>query len=120
MAEEEPLYVGIFDPVDLRRDLLNSSKVIITSLRKYEQFVAVRDEKTRYMAALAKTFREISALNRRLMQLMPKTKIKPGMIRKPEPEKEAMPRVVKRVGRRMRPESCPGYKGEPGGRPRPA
>ncbi len=100
MADEEPLYVGVFDPVDLRKDLLNSSKVIITSLRKYEQFISARDEKAKCLAALSMVFREINVLNKRLMHLMPKTKIKPGMIKRPELEEQIRPRVVKHVGRR--------------------
>ncbi len=101
MADEEPLYVGVFDPIDLRKDLLNSSKVIITSLRKYEQFIFARDEKAKCLAALSRVFREINAFNKRLMHLMPKTKIKPGMIKRPEPEEQVRPRVMKHVGRRM-------------------
>ncbi len=83
MPGEEPLYVGIADPVDLRKDLLNASRILISSLKEYEKFNAIKEEKSQYLSEFTKTVREINILNRRIKQLMPKTRIKPGMIKKP-------------------------------------
>ena len=105
MKEEEPLYVGILDPVDLRKDLLNSSKVLITSLRKYETFNTIREGKEAKFAELRKIIREIEILNRRLKQILPKTHLKPKM-KEEEPaeplmpirkivERPVMPRIIK-------------------------
>jgi hypothetical protein len=83
MSEGEPLYVGIPEPTGLRKDLLNSSKDIITSLKKYDAFSSLRQEKAKQISEVLKLMKEIDSLNRKLKQAMPKTTVQPG-IRKPE------------------------------------
>lgn len=116
MPDEQPLFVGVPDPIDLRKDLLNSSKVLLSSLKKYEDYNERKKEKAKYVADLVKLVKEINLLNRRVKQLLPKAKLKPGMIKqparaippkvshiavmeaaekKPEGKKEAPARVIK-------------------------
>ena len=83
MPDEQLLYMGVPDPLDLRKDLLNSSKILLGSLKKYENYNEMKKEKAKYVAELAKTFKELNILNRRIKQLLPKAKLKPGMIRQP-------------------------------------
>jgi len=96
MPDEELLYVGVYNPVNLRKDVLNSSRLVLSSLQKYEKFVGIKEKKAALIVQLARIVKDINALNKRLIQFMPKTKIKPGMIKKHE---EAAPKVVKHVGR---------------------
>ena len=83
MSEGEPLFVGIPEPTGLRKDILNSSKDIITSLRKYDDFSSIRQEKAKHIFEVLKLIKEIDSLNRKLKQAMPKTAVQPG-IRRPE------------------------------------
>jgi len=83
MPDEQPLYIGVPDPLDLRKDILNSSKVLISTLKRYEDYNEMRKSKRGYYGDLAKVVKEINLLNKRFKQLMPKAKLKPGMIRQP-------------------------------------
>ena len=96
MSDEEPLYVGVYNPVNLRKDVLTSSRLILSSLQKYEKFVGIKEKKAELIVQLARTVKEINSLNKRLMQFMPKTKIKSVTIKKSE---EVVPKVVKHVGK---------------------
>ncbi len=90
MANEESMYVGLIDPVDLRKDLLNSSKIIISSLRKYEAFQQLRAEKETRVSELRKSVREINILIKRLKQMLPETAAGPADISVPEMRSEAI------------------------------
>jgi hypothetical protein len=85
MADEEPLYVGLVDPVDLRKDILNSSRIIISSLRKYEAFQQLRTEKEKKIIELRKSLREINILVKRIKQMMPKSALKQMPMQSPAP-----------------------------------
>jgi len=96
MPDEEPLFVGVPDSVALRKDLLNASKSLLSSLRGYEKFNAIKNEKERYTSELVRAVKEINMLNRRIKQLLPKTRLKPGMIKKPVP---VPPRIAREMPR---------------------
>ena len=74
---EEPLFAGISEPTELRRELLNSSKMAIDSLRRFERITIIRDQKAKFSAELTKVVREINTLNKKLIQRLPKTNVKP-------------------------------------------
>lgn len=80
---DEPLYVGVPEPTDLRKELLNSSKDIITSLRKYEKFHGIKQEKVKNIIEIIKILKELDSLNRRLKMAMPKSAVQPR-IKRPE------------------------------------
>jgi hypothetical protein len=105
MKDEEPLYVGVVDPVGLRKDLLNSVRDIIHALKEYEMFTEVREERELLISDLKGVVREINILNARLKQLMPKTRVKgvakPAEIapvhmpsQEPEMMRIAKPRII--------------------------
>ena len=83
MPDEEPLYMGVPDPLDLRKDILNSSRMLLSSLKRYEGYTETTKEKERYVAELAKKIKELNILTKRMKQMMPKAKLKPGMIKLP-------------------------------------
>lgn len=84
MAEEEPLYVGITEPVDIRKDLLNSSRTILSSLKRYEDIVSIKKEKEKIIREIKKNLKEIAVLDKKLKQHMPKPF--PAAASAPKPE----------------------------------
>ena len=76
--ELDTFYVGIKDPSDLRRALLESTKLLIRSLQKYEHFKSVREKKLETLNELKAAIRDINTLVAKLKTSLPKTK--KGMI----------------------------------------
>lgn len=72
MKTKEPLYVGIAEPNELRKEILFSSKKIITLLKRKEEFAKLRQEKASYIAKLKELFDSMIVLNRKLRRYMPK------------------------------------------------
>lgn len=73
MANNEPLYVGVPDPFSLRKGLLNSSKDILNSLKRYEKFELIRKEKNNHTFEIVKIMKEINSLVKKLKETMPRT-----------------------------------------------
>jgi len=77
MAEKEKaFYVGIKEPLDLRKNLLEQSKMVVKSLQKYERFKDIRRKKIENIMNLKNIIKEIKKLNNDLMSKLPETKIK--------------------------------------------
>ena len=74
--ESESFFVGINEPVETRRSLLESSKRVVQLLKRYETFRYLRKSKIDYINSLKKKISEIRRLNSKLKSLMPKTKIR--------------------------------------------
>lgn len=74
--KEEVFYVGVKDPIEIRRSLLESSKEIVQYLQRAERFKATRTEKAEQIAKLKQTMREITSLTRKLKTALPKTQIR--------------------------------------------
>lgn len=74
---DEPLYAGIAQPTELRRELLNSTKMVIDALRRFERINIIKEQKIKFIVELKKIMKEISSLNRKLKQSLPKTTVKP-------------------------------------------
>lgn len=74
--KEELFYVGIQDPVEIRKTVLESSKEIIQYLQRYERFREVRSEKSMQMKKLREEMAEIHSLVKKLKTALPKTKLR--------------------------------------------
>jgi len=72
----EAFFVGIKDPVEVRKELLTSSKNIIDSLKRYEAYKQLRENKLEYILELKRVFDELLVLNRKVRKSMPKMNIK--------------------------------------------
>jgi hypothetical protein len=70
--KDEPLYVGILEPVELRKSLLLSSKSLLTVLRNRGRFAELREQKQTLVFELKKTVDELLSLNRKLRNYLPK------------------------------------------------
>ena len=71
--EEAVFFVGMKDPMELRRSILESSKELLQYLQRTEKFKQVRKEKTAEIAKLKSIMKEINSLSRKLKQSLPKT-----------------------------------------------
>lgn len=67
-----PFYVGLKEPVDIRRDLLTSSKTVIDALRRHEEFKLLRHEKMEYVRQFRAVLDETLLLSKKLHGLLPK------------------------------------------------
>lgn len=74
MAEQKsPVYIGIPEHVQVRRDLLNSSKDLIGSLKAYEAIKEIRARRAELTFELHKIMDEISVLTKKTRMALPKT-----------------------------------------------
>jgi hypothetical protein len=83
-VKQEPFYVGIKDPTELRRTLLESTRDIVQHLQKSERFKAVRKEKLEEIAKLKSLIKEITKNINKLKQVLPKTKLRASKAAAPE------------------------------------
>jgi hypothetical protein len=74
--EDELFFVGIRDPIELRKELLTSSKNLIDSLRRYEAYKDVKEEKLQNIMGLKRVFDELLVLNKKLRNKLPQIPIK--------------------------------------------
>lgn len=79
-------YVNVKDPVESRKDLLLSSRNVLDSLRRFEKYLLINEKKHIHIAELKHVFDELSVLNKKLKQRLPKV---PGKA-VPKQEKEAV------------------------------
>ena len=64
------------DPSGLRRDVLMSTKDVLDSLKRYEEFKMVKAEKMKTLGELKRVVDDLSSLNRKLRSKMPKAPIR--------------------------------------------
>jgi len=74
--EEQVFYVGVKDPVELRRTILESSKELVEYLQRAERFKKLRQEKADQIEKLKTIMAKITSLTRKLKTLLPKTKLR--------------------------------------------
>lgn len=85
MKEEEDLfYIGIKEPTSVRRELLETSKLIVQLLRRYEKFKLLKSEKADEIVKLRDAVNDMNSLFFKLKAELPKTKL-----RNKVPEEEA-------------------------------
>ena len=78
---DESFFVGVRNPLELRRDLLGTSKDIIISLKKYEEIIELRNHKIQLTMDLHNKNKEIKMLAAHLLEVVPKTNLKAAVSR---------------------------------------
>ncbi|MBI5388982.1 hypothetical protein HZB01_01225 [Candidatus Woesearchaeota archaeon] len=78
-----PLYIGISDPLTVRRALLETSKEAISYLQRFEEFKKVRTEKLAFISEYHTTIHDLQKQMAKLRSLMPNTSLHATM---PEPK----------------------------------
>lgn len=91
----ELFFVGIKDPIELRKELLTSNKNIIDSLKRYERYKNVRENKTQYIIELKRVFDELLILNKKLRGKLPKIPIKAPQLGETKLEPKTIKKTVK-------------------------
>lgn len=75
-GEQELFFVRVSNPSNLRRNILESSKEIIESLKRYENLKLIRKEKSENISKLKGDVKEIISLISKLKSKLPKVDIK--------------------------------------------
>ncbi len=76
MIETKGFYVGVKEPVSLRRNLLESSKAIVQGLKDYEKLKLIREEKHKKILEFKDKINEILVLLSGLKEHFPKHELK--------------------------------------------
>ncbi len=117
--EQDVFYVGIKDPIEIRRSILESSREVVQYLQRAERFRATRAEKGEQIAKLRSIMNEIHSLVRKLRAELPKTNLRVKMHKHEEVvvKEEA---AAKKTEERKAKESKAGKKEIPAARAAPA
>ena len=93
--EDQNYFVGIKQPVQVRKSLLECTKEVIRHLQKLEQIRPIREEKIKKILELKHIMEEVDKLNADLKAEFPKAdlKFKPAETI-PIKEKKDMPQIV--------------------------
>ncbi len=75
-------FVRIDDPSDLRRQVLENSKLVIESLKRFERIKDIRAERFNEVVRLKQIFSELQELAARLRSSLPQPKMSPIIKRK--------------------------------------
>ncbi len=98
--DNDKLFVGIKNHRELRKNLLESSKIIIRDLKRYQDFKALKSEKAEKINRLKVVMADIRKLSSKLVSEIPKTeteivKPKTSQVRRPEIKQEQKKDVKK-------------------------
>lgn len=74
---EEPIFAGVRNPADVRRNLLEASRAIVETLRRYEGIRAVREKKLVLTHKIREEIKEVYKLVYRLRASLPTVIFKP-------------------------------------------
>lgn len=73
---QEEYYVGVSDPVELRRVLLETSKGVLQAMHRYEKYKMYREETISLIKSLSKHLSELSNLMTTLKSILPKNTVR--------------------------------------------
>jgi hypothetical protein len=73
---KELFYVGVRDPTEVRRNLLESSRELVVFLKTYENFKRIRIQKVEEINKLKLLINQISRTINKLRRDLPKTKLR--------------------------------------------
>ncbi|MBN2368569.1 hypothetical protein JXC34_06115 [Candidatus Woesearchaeota archaeon] len=80
---KDGFFVGIYDPIDVRRNLLENSKEIVKSLQYYDKLKEIRSNKLMLFQEMKTVMEELDLLVTKLKEKLPKSHL-----RKVQEEKE--------------------------------
>lgn len=75
MADENIFFMKVDNPVEVRRNLLESSRNAIHSLQRYERFKKIREKKAEQIIALRRAVKEMNQLFLQLKKELPDTEL---------------------------------------------
>ncbi|MBI2575741.1 hypothetical protein HYV84_00880 [Candidatus Woesearchaeota archaeon] len=99
--KEDGIFVGVKDPLRVRKDILESSRDVLEGLKSYESFKQVREEKRMLFEQLRSDARSISLLIGRLRGELPQLKVPAAKVEKakeqPQPKQGKMVPAVEKA-----------------------
>ena len=104
--EEEIFYVGVRDPVGLRKSILHSSKSVIDALKRYEDYRMAKEEKIVRILELKRVFDELIVLNKKVRGKLPRKTIREFPViltRELEEATRGIPLPVKKARAELKP-----------------
>jgi len=109
--KDEVFFVGITDPIELRRTLLEASKDIVQDLQHFQQYVGARRERKKLVEELKHEMVEIHRLVGSLKKELPSVAIRAQKV--PLPQHEEVPKKKKKQHHKKKakaPKKLPGMK----------
>lgn len=96
---QEVYYVGVSDPVEVRRTILETSKSIIQAMHRYEKYKEFRAQKIELVKHLSKQMTELSSIITSLKSSLPKSTIKVKKAREEiqRQKKEVVEKVTEKI-----------------------
>ncbi len=88
--EESQYFVHINDPLDMRRDLLGSSRQIIQILQRYDRIKQLRVKKVEKIHDLKATTKEINLLITKMKTVLPAYKVRIDLDNENRPKRRGM------------------------------
>lgn len=88
--EDSQYFVQIKDPLDIRRDILGSSRQIIHILQRYERIKDLRIKKVEKIGELKSVTKDIHLLVSKLKTVLPAYKVRLDLERENQPRKRGM------------------------------
>ena len=86
--DEQLFFVGIREHQTVRKDLLQSSKMLLDSLKRHELYRRVKEDKLRAVNDLKRVFDELLVLNKKFRGKLPKVPVKvPDVPMREEPQR---------------------------------
>ncbi len=76
MPDEDMYFVGIEDPVEMRRYILETARESIRTLQMFEKFRSLRDEKMKAILSLKSSVREINRLLSKVKTALPQANLR--------------------------------------------
>lgn len=93
--KHEVFYVGVKDPIEIRRSILESSKELVQLMQDFEKFKEMRDTKIKLKEELKKEVNDVQSLMRKFKSKLPKTEVRVKLFREHtvanEEEEEEVP-----------------------------
>lgn len=74
--EHESYFIGIDDPVEIHKILLESNKQLLITLQRFEKFKEFRVKKVEYLAKLKEIVADTRILNDKLTKLLPQLPVR--------------------------------------------
>ena len=79
---KDDYFVGVYDPIDVRRNLLENSKELIRSLQSSDALLKIRHQKIRVYRETKEVMSELDLLITKLKSKLPKTHLRKAIEKK--------------------------------------
>lgn len=91
---EENFYIGVPNPDETRRYVLESSRAMISTLKRYEEFKKTRMEKTELVMKYNQIMKQINILTNRLKKQFPEAGIRIPTLKTESHAKQKAPQKI--------------------------